>query len=300
MQYAYYRNHNLDRDCARWKLTPAEVQKRRALFWELFIADCWQVCVPPSIRSDQFHSVNNVPSQSLATGRLATFSLPFVDCELPFDPDQTMGDDESIHPSCTSISSLIPLFPTFSLSYLFSSVYLPHAVPYWKARFGAECVSAVVQGTLTSRAPRYFIILELDRKVRDMELPAYAHGTVPQGVGLAQTMSHFMPTNYRELSELHFSTFLPPRCFVLMVYSIAVAVFLEFILNLNPYLYPNSNLAMDLRSFESNCFIHSTVVYPPLLLRARDLKPPTRSDQEPVCAIILGRLPECLYDYRVG
>jgi len=32
-----------DRDCARWKLTPAEVQKRRALFWELFITDCWQV-----------------------------------------------------------------------------------------------------------------------------------------------------------------------------------------------------------------------------------------------------------------
>ncbi|KAF8233042.1 hypothetical protein L208DRAFT_1268931 [Tricholoma matsutake] len=147
------------RDCARWKLTPAEVQKRRVLFWELFIADCWQ---------------------SLATGRLATFSLPFVDCELPFDPDQTMGDDESIHPS----------------------------FPYWKARFGAECVSAVVQGTLTSRAPRYFIILELDRKVRDMELPAYAHGPVPQGVGLAQTMSHFMPTNYRELTLLYIH-----RCF---------------------------------------------------------------------------------------
>jgi hypothetical protein len=32
-----------DRDCARWKLTTAEVQKRRALFWELFITDCWQV-----------------------------------------------------------------------------------------------------------------------------------------------------------------------------------------------------------------------------------------------------------------
>jgi len=33
----------VDRDCARWKLPPAEVQKRRALFWELFITDCWQV-----------------------------------------------------------------------------------------------------------------------------------------------------------------------------------------------------------------------------------------------------------------
>ncbi|KAG5652402.1 hypothetical protein H0H81_005096 [Sphagnurus paluster] len=149
----------LHRDCARWKLPPAEVQKRRALFWELFITDCWQ---------------------SLATGRLATFSLPFVDCELPFDPDQTMTDEGVVQPS----------------------------FPYWKARFGAECVAAVVQGTLTSRAPRYSIILELDRKVRDMELPAYAQGEPPQGLGLAQTMSHFMPTNYRELTLLYIH-----RCF---------------------------------------------------------------------------------------
>ncbi len=33
----------VDRDCARWNLTPFETQKRRALFWELFITDCWQV-----------------------------------------------------------------------------------------------------------------------------------------------------------------------------------------------------------------------------------------------------------------
>jgi hypothetical protein len=59
-----------------------------------------------------------------------------------------------------------------------------------------------VQGTLTSRAPKYSIILELDRKVRDMELPKYAQGPVPQGVGLSQTMSHFMPINYRELSSV--------------------------------------------------------------------------------------------------
>ncbi|KAG6829977.1 hypothetical protein H0H92_002782 [Tricholoma furcatifolium] len=80
--------------------------------------------------------------------------------------------------------------------------------PFWKARFGAECVAHVVQGTLTSRAPKYSIILELDRKVRDMELPAYAQGSPPQGAGLAQTMSHFMPTNYRELTLLYIH-----RCF---------------------------------------------------------------------------------------
>lgn len=74
-------------------------------------------------------------------------------------------------------------------------------VPFWKARFGAECVSAVVQGTLTSRAPKYSIILDLDRKVRDMELPKYAQGPIPEGAGLNRTMSHCMPGNYRELSK---------------------------------------------------------------------------------------------------
>ncbi|KIY68115.1 hypothetical protein CYLTODRAFT_421875, partial [Cylindrobasidium torrendii FP15055 ss-10] len=147
------------KDCARWQLSPAEVQKRRALFWELFITDGWQ---------------------SLATGRLATFSLPFVDCELPLDPDQTMADNGTIHPS----------------------------FPFWKARFGAECVAAVVQGTLTSRAPRYSIILELDRKIRDMELPKYAQEPPPEGAGLSQTMSHYMPHNYRELTLLYVH-----RCF---------------------------------------------------------------------------------------
>ncbi|KAF8878064.1 fungal-specific transcription factor domain-containing protein [Infundibulicybe gibba] len=149
----------LHRDCARWKLSPAEVQKRRALFWELFITDCWQ---------------------SLATGRLATFSLPFVDCELPYDPDQTISDNGAVQSS----------------------------FPFWKARFGAECVSAVVQGTLTSRAPKYSIILELDRKVRDMELPLYAQGPAPQEARLSETMSHYMPTNYRELTLLYIH-----RCF---------------------------------------------------------------------------------------
>ena len=38
--------------------------------------------------------------QSLATGRLATFYLPFVDYELPNDPEPTIDDDGSVLPSC--------------------------------------------------------------------------------------------------------------------------------------------------------------------------------------------------------
>lgn len=78
-----------------------------------------------------------------------------------------------------------------------------------------------MQGTLTSRAPRYSIILELDRKVRDMELPVYAHGPAPQGVGLAQTMSHFMPTNYRELSELFHLLLCLLEFFVLRLFTLS-------------------------------------------------------------------------------
>ncbi|KAI0943568.1 hypothetical protein AcW1_002704 [Taiwanofungus camphoratus] len=149
----------LHRDCARWKLSPAEVQKRRALFWELFITDCWQ---------------------ALATGRLPTFSMPFVDTELPGDPDQTIAEDGSVQPS----------------------------FPSWKARWGRECLAEVVQGTLTSRAPKYTVILELDRKLRDMPLPQYALGAPPKGTGLSQTMSHFMPINYLHLTLLYVH-----RCF---------------------------------------------------------------------------------------
>ncbi|KAI0372583.1 hypothetical protein BV20DRAFT_1015373 [Pilatotrama ljubarskyi] len=68
----------LHRDCARWKLSSSEVQKRRALFWELFITDCWQ---------------------ALATGRLPTFAAEFVDTELPADPDETLADDGTPQPS---------------------------------------------------------------------------------------------------------------------------------------------------------------------------------------------------------
>ncbi|KAH9846704.1 hypothetical protein C2E23DRAFT_872217 [Lenzites betulinus] len=150
---------SVNRDSARWKLSSTEVQKRRSLFWELFITDSWQ---------------------ALATGRLPTFAPQFVDTELPADPDQTMADDGTPQPSFLA----------------------------WKARWGKECVSSVVMGTLTAQAPKYSIILDLDRRIRDMALPRYALGAPPQNAGLAQTMSHYMPTNYLHLTLLYVH-----RCF---------------------------------------------------------------------------------------
>ncbi|KAI0088357.1 hypothetical protein BDY19DRAFT_891492 [Irpex rosettiformis] len=145
---------SVNRDCARWKLPPAEVQKRRALFWELFITDCWQ---------------------GLATGRIPSFSLPFIDCELPADPDETIADD----------GTRVPSFPA------------------WKATWGKECVSNVVEVTLQAKAPKYSLILQLDRKIRDVELPKYAQGESPRNATLSETMKHFMAINYRELTLLY-------------------------------------------------------------------------------------------------
>jgi len=35
----------LDRDSAHWGLSPKMTQRRRILFWELFVSDVWQVCL---------------------------------------------------------------------------------------------------------------------------------------------------------------------------------------------------------------------------------------------------------------
>lgn len=100
------------------------MQKRRDLFWELFFLESLQ---------------------SLATGRLATFHLACVDCELPNDMDSTLDNDGTV----------VPGFPA------------------WKARFAYECIAPVAQNMQTAKAPRYSVIIELDRKVRDMEMPKY-------------------------------------------------------------------------------------------------------------------------------
>ncbi|KAF9474117.1 hypothetical protein BDN70DRAFT_885189 [Pholiota conissans] len=52
----------LHRDSVRWGLSPKMVQRRRILFWDLFVADVWQ---------------------SLNTGRPPSFSLAYIDCSYP-------------------------------------------------------------------------------------------------------------------------------------------------------------------------------------------------------------------------
>ncbi|KAJ7621448.1 fungal-specific transcription factor domain-containing protein [Roridomyces roridus] len=56
----------LHRDSARWGLSPKMVQRRRILFWDLFVGDVWT---------------------SLNTGRPPSFSLAYIDCGFPKSSD---------------------------------------------------------------------------------------------------------------------------------------------------------------------------------------------------------------------
>ncbi|KAJ7234763.1 fungal-specific transcription factor domain-containing protein [Mycena haematopus] len=61
----------LHRDSARWGLSPRMVQRRRILFWDLFVADVWN---------------------SLNTGRPPSFSLAYIDCSFPTYDDSKAID----------------------------------------------------------------------------------------------------------------------------------------------------------------------------------------------------------------
>ncbi|KXN81523.1 hypothetical protein AN958_04460 [Leucoagaricus sp. SymC.cos] len=64
----------LHRDSGRWKVDPAETQRRRELFWELFTYDSWQC---------------------LTFGRPPSFALPHIDCKQPHLGDPS--DEQAFH-----------------------------------------------------------------------------------------------------------------------------------------------------------------------------------------------------------
>jgi hypothetical protein len=52
----------IDRDSARWGLSETMVQRRRILFWDLFVADVWQVCTFASLSSRR--NTDHSPTES--------------------------------------------------------------------------------------------------------------------------------------------------------------------------------------------------------------------------------------------
>ncbi|KAG5222590.1 zinc cluster transcription factor [Salix suchowensis] len=63
-----------DRDSARWGLSPKMVQRRRILFWDLFVADSWTL--------DRSHCLGIFLPEP-QHGRPPSFSLAYIDCEFP-------------------------------------------------------------------------------------------------------------------------------------------------------------------------------------------------------------------------
>ncbi|TDL18165.1 hypothetical protein BD410DRAFT_831020 [Rickenella mellea] len=67
----------LHRDPARWQLDDKAVQRRREVFWQLFMVMNWQ---------------------GLKSGRPLVFTLPFIDTEMPDDLEQVLASDGTVQP----------------------------------------------------------------------------------------------------------------------------------------------------------------------------------------------------------
>lgn len=84
--------NSLDRDSERWGLSPKMVQRRRILFWDLFVADVWQVSEKGASSA---MNLAHFSRQSLNTGRPPSFSLAYVDCSFPQYEGINMKDANS-------------------------------------------------------------------------------------------------------------------------------------------------------------------------------------------------------------
>ncbi|TEB30149.1 hypothetical protein FA13DRAFT_1733962 [Coprinellus micaceus] len=82
---------------------------------------------------------------SLALGRPPSIRLSYIDCEFPADDEATMDEDGNV---------LVGYYR-------------------WKYEFSRDIFSTVLEQTLSARAPKYEVILELDRKVREKTLPPH-------------------------------------------------------------------------------------------------------------------------------
>ncbi|KAL0575544.1 hypothetical protein V5O48_006418 [Marasmius crinis-equi] len=127
----------LHRDPARWNMDPRTVQRRRTLWWEVFSADV---------------------SHSLALGRPPSVNLSFVDCEFPVDEEATLKTLPKEEPSADANGQG---------SDSNGDIKQEIVDGFWrtKYRFSRDCFTAVIDATLTAKAPSYETVLKLDRKV---------------------------------------------------------------------------------------------------------------------------------------
>lgn len=146
----------IDRDPARFNLSPKAIQRRRTLFWEIFSADLFHV----SFISCYFNVIHR-QLQSMSLGRPPSASLSYVDCEFPEDDTATLNDKGEIEMGCEFTKRNVYLFPYLSALLVFR----------WKHSFTKDVFMPVLELTLSTVSPSYEIILDLDRRVREKVLP---------------------------------------------------------------------------------------------------------------------------------
>lgn len=130
----------LQRECSGWGFSPEEVQRRRTVFWELFVFETWT---------------------SLLSGRPSLLNLRQINCRFPEDREPVTYQGE-VEIGCrlrlaASSSVVLNTFPVHS----------------WLFRFAAGCMSLAVQHVFSSRKPTYAMLTELDTKIRRFPVPRY-------------------------------------------------------------------------------------------------------------------------------
>jgi Fungal specific transcription factor domain len=85
-----------DRDTGRWKLDLNETERRREVFWELYVYDSWQA----SMYLRASISINVHFIQCLTFGRPPAFTTAHVDCKMPFQ-GEAPGEDACQYYTCS-------------------------------------------------------------------------------------------------------------------------------------------------------------------------------------------------------
>ncbi|CAL1714453.1 unnamed protein product [Somion occarium] len=150
----------LHRDSARWGLPEALVNRRRLLFWNLFVADSWQ---------------------SLTTGRPPAFSRDYIDCKFPASEDDPSKETDPEHDS---------LVGTWGFRFAFQCVAEVAA-----RTLTAEAPSYATIMELDRKVREFPIPADASAFLEDIKTPADPDEEIP----LSVSMTRFVLSHSREV-----------------------------------------------------------------------------------------------------
>ncbi|KAI0958195.1 hypothetical protein AcV7_004081 [Taiwanofungus camphoratus] len=144
----------LHRDSKQWKLDEKSVQRRRNLFWEIFILDVLHC---------------------LALGRPPTYQLAYIDCEIASDDEETIDKDGQ----------------------------KLQGYWYFRTTLIRDIFIQMAEVILRAKPPSYATILDLDRKLRQMELPPVNLGSADDDYSdRALCVKRYLVSHYRGITML--------------------------------------------------------------------------------------------------